>query len=117
MSIPTPRTKEDIENTIRVNYEECKGDAVYTGKHLHLTDVECRKHTIQCLACETFLPFLKNDKDLDLSENELYFAKRCAYEKRKTELKETFEEDFEAACVEILRKDYESELMEDGLLV
>ena len=117
MSIPVPRTKEDVENTIRVNYEELKGDAVYTGKLLHLTDPEYRKHTIQCLACETFLPFLKNDKDLDLSEDELNFAKRCAYEKRKAELKETFEEDFEEACVEILRKDYESELMEDGLLV
>lgn len=117
MSIPTPRTKEDVENTIRENYEELKGDAVYTGKFLHLTDPEYRKHTIQCLACETFLPLLKDDIDLDLTEDELSFAKRCAYEKRKAELKETFREDYEEACVEILRKDYESELIEDGLLV
>lgn len=112
-----PKTKEDVENAIRVNYEELKDDAVYTGNILQLTDVEYRKHIIQCVACETFLPFLKGDRDLDLTEDELNYAKRCAYEKRKTELKETFEEDYEEACVEILRKDYEPELIEDGLLV
>lgn len=117
MSIPMPRTKEDVENAIRLNYEELKGDAVYTGEFFHLTDTEYKKHIIQYLACEAFLPLLKDDKDLDLTEDELNFAKRCVYEKRKTELKETFKEDFEEACVEILRENYELELREDGLLV
>lgn len=66
-------------------YKHDKQEAEFCADYYKVTGSERRQMIIRCLACLEYLPKMKVDKELNLTETEYQFARKCACEREKNQ--------------------------------
>lgn len=84
---PEPETEEEKEKFELEYYENEKEDAEAAAKSIfHLEGEKKRRSIITQIACVKYLGYMKNDRKLNLSDEEYQYARRIAFERIKEEL-------------------------------